>query len=77
MQVNSFVLTVNTLEIARRRRMRWTKPRARMWSIRLAHDDRELLFLAAVREQVSQADFVRASVRERAARVLQPSGGAA
>jgi uncharacterized protein (DUF1778 family) len=81
LQVNSFVLnfvlTVNAMEIARRRRMRWTKPRARMWNIRLAHHDRELLFLAAVREQVSQADFVRAALRERAARVLQPSGGAA
>jgi len=52
-------------------------PRARIWNMRLAHQDRELLFLAALREQVSQADFVRRALRERAARVLQPSGGAA
>ena len=60
-----------------RRGARRTKPRARIWNIRLAHQDRELLFLAALREQVSQADFVRAAVRERAARLLQPAGGAA
>ena len=50
---------------------RMTKPAARMWNLRLARRDRELLFLAAAREEVSQADFVRFALRERATRVLQ------
>jgi len=61
------------MEMTRRRVGRRTKPRARIWNIRLAPQDRELLFLAALREQVSQSDFVRAAVRERAARLLQPA----
>jgi len=48
-----------------------TKPAARIWNIRLARRDRELLFLAASREEITQADFVRLSIRERATRVLQ------
>ena len=50
---------------------RTTKPAARIWNIRLARPDRELLFLAADREEITQADFVRLSIRERARRVLQ------
>ena len=50
---------------------RVTKPAARIWNIRLARRDRELLFLAASREEITQADFVRRSIRERARRVLQ------
>jgi uncharacterized protein (DUF1778 family) len=50
---------------------RVTKPAARIWNIRLARRDRELLFLAASREEITQADFVRLSIRERATRVLQ------
>jgi uncharacterized protein (DUF1778 family) len=50
---------------------RVTKPAARIWNIRLARSDRELLFLAADREEITQADFVRLSIRERARRVLQ------
>jgi hypothetical protein len=33
--------------------------------------DRELLYLAAAREETSQSDFVRLAVREPATRVLQ------
>jgi hypothetical protein len=50
---------------------RVTKPVARMWNVRLARRDRELLFLAAAREEISQADFVRFALRERATRILQ------
>jgi uncharacterized protein (DUF1778 family) len=50
---------------------RVTKPAARIWNIRLARRDRELLFLAASHEEITQADFVRFSIRERASRVLQ------
>jgi uncharacterized protein (DUF1778 family) len=46
-----------------------------MWNLRLARRDRELLFLAASREEVTQSDFVRLALRERADRVLR--GGAA
>ena len=42
-----------------------------MWNVRLHRPDRELLFLAADREEISQAEFVRLSIRERARRVLQ------
>jgi uncharacterized protein (DUF1778 family) len=42
-----------------------------MWNIRMARRDRELLYLAASREEITQADFVRLAIRERAARVLQ------
>jgi uncharacterized protein (DUF1778 family) len=50
---------------------RVTKPAARIWNIRLERRDRELLFLAASREEITQADFVRRSIRERATRVLR------
>jgi uncharacterized protein (DUF1778 family) len=50
---------------------RVTKPAARMWNIRLHRRDRELLYLAASREEVSQADFMRFALRERAAKVLK------
>jgi uncharacterized protein (DUF1778 family) len=50
---------------------RITKPRKTPWSLRLARRDRELLFLAAAREEVTQSDFIRFAVRERAARILQ------
>ena len=50
---------------------RTTKHAARMWNVRLHRPDRELLFLAADREEISQAEFVRLSIRERARRVLQ------
>jgi uncharacterized protein (DUF1778 family) len=50
---------------------RITKPAARIWNVRLARRDRELLFLAASREEITQADFVRLSIRERATRVLK------
>ena len=56
---------------------RRTKPRKTPWSLRLARRDRELLFLAATREEVTQSDFIRLAVRERAARVLQQNGAAA
>jgi uncharacterized protein (DUF1778 family) len=61
-----------------RRPARRTKvPLARIWNTRLANRDREqlLLFLAAACEQVSLADFMRAALRERAARVLTAGGG--
>jgi hypothetical protein len=51
-------------------RRRATRPAARIWNVRLARRDRELLFLAASREEVTQADFVRLALRERASRVL-------
>ena len=54
---------------------RVTKAPARVWNIRLARRDRELLFLAASREECSQADFVRWAIRERAGRVLQVGDG--
>ena len=50
---------------------RVTKPAARLWNLRLARRDRELLFLAASREETTQADFMRRALRERAGRVLQ------
>jgi uncharacterized protein (DUF1778 family) len=50
---------------------RATKPAARIWNLRLDRRDRELLFLAASREEITQADFVRLALRERARRVLQ------
>jgi uncharacterized protein (DUF1778 family) len=50
---------------------RATKGPTRIWNVRLGRRDRELLFLAASREEVSQADFVRFSIRERATRVLR------
>ncbi len=53
-----------------------TRPRAKPWSLRLTRRDRELLYLAAVREEVSQSDFVRLAVRDRAARVLEQAGAA-
>ena len=52
---------------------RVTKPRARIWNIRLGRRDRELLFVAAAREEVTQSDFMRFALRERATRVLQSS----
>jgi uncharacterized protein (DUF1778 family) len=48
-----------------------TRPRSKPWSLRLARRDRELLFLAAAREEVTQSDFIRLAVRDRASRVLQ------
>jgi uncharacterized protein (DUF1778 family) len=53
---------------------RVTKPAARIWNIRLARRDRDLLYLAAAREEITQSDFVRLALRERAARVLHPAG---
>ena len=50
---------------------RVTKPAARIWNLRLARRDRELLYLAAAREEVTQSDFVRLALRERADRVLR------
>jgi uncharacterized protein (DUF1778 family) len=50
---------------------RATKPAARIWNLRLDRRDRELLYLAASREEITQADFVRQALRERAGRVLQ------
>ena len=52
------------------RRYLKTRPRAKPWSLRLAPPDRELLYRAALREAISQSDFIRAAVRERAHRVL-------
>jgi uncharacterized protein (DUF1778 family) len=49
---------------------RVTKSPSQMWCFRLTKRDRELLYMAAAREDVSQSDFVRKAVRERAARVL-------
>jgi uncharacterized protein (DUF1778 family) len=66
-------LAVATL-VAKLRRRVTTKPAAKPWSLRLQRRDRELLFLAAAREEVTQSDFIRLAVRERAARVLQPGG---
>jgi uncharacterized protein (DUF1778 family) len=53
---------------------RITRRRKTPWSLRLARRDRELLYLAAAREEISQSDFVRLAMRERAARVLQNGG---
>ena len=47
-----------------------TRPRSKPWSLRLARRDRELLYLAAAREEVTQSEFIRLAVRDRAARVL-------
>ena len=47
-----------------------------MWALRLAQRDRDVLFLAASREDVTQSEFVRRAIHERAVRVLaaeQPS----
>jgi uncharacterized protein (DUF1778 family) len=49
---------------------RRTRPRSKPWSLRLARRDRELLYLAAMREEVTQSDFIRVAVRARAAQVL-------
>lgn len=54
-----------------------TRPRAKPWSLRLARRDRELLYLAAAREEVTQSDFIRVAVRERAARVLRNEAASA
>lgn len=50
---------------------RLTKPAARIWNFRLNRPDHELMVLAASREEITQADFMRRALRERAARVLQ------
>jgi uncharacterized protein (DUF1778 family) len=63
------------MNMSREPRIMTTRRRAKPWSLRLAPRDRELLFLAASREEISQSDFIRLAVRDRAARVL--SGGAA
>lgn len=47
-----------------------TRPASKPWSLRLARRDRELLYLAAAREEISQSEFIRLAVRARAARVL-------
>jgi uncharacterized protein (DUF1778 family) len=68
------MVALNTMGAPERRA---TKPAARIWNIRLARRDRELLYLAASREEITQADFVRLALRERAARVLQNGAASA
>jgi hypothetical protein len=48
----------------------------RLTSVRLPVRDCELVFLAASREEVSQSEFVRLALRERAERVLLGSARA-
>ena len=48
-----------------------TRPRSKPWSLRLARRDRELLYLAAGREEITQSEFIRLAVRDRATRVLR------
>lgn len=52
---------------------RLTKVAARPTSWRLARRDKELIFLAAAREEISQTEFVRLAIRDRAQRVLADS----
>jgi len=47
-----------------------TRPASKPWSLRLGRRDRELLFLAASREELTQSEFIRLAVRDRASRVL-------
>jgi predicted HicB family RNase H-like nuclease len=42
----------------------------RFTSVRLPARDHELVFLAARREEISQSEFIRRALRERAERVL-------
>lgn len=48
-----------------------TRPRSKPWSLRLARRDRELLYLAAGREEITQSEFIRLAVRDRASKVLR------
>jgi uncharacterized protein (DUF1778 family) len=50
---------------------RYTKKPKRAWSsVRLTQDARDLVYRAASREGVSQAEFLRVAVSERAQKVL-------
>jgi hypothetical protein len=44
-----------------------TKPAAKPWSLRLQRRDRDLLSIAAAREEVTQSEFLRRAMRDRAA----------
>ena len=46
------------------------KPMKEVVILRMATQDLELLRLAASQQEISQADFIRRSVRERAGRIL-------
>ena len=50
---------------------RYTKRPLVTTSVRLDKRERDLMYLAALREGISQSDFLRASVRERAERIIQ------
>jgi uncharacterized protein (DUF1778 family) len=50
---------------------RLTKKPQVVTTVRLLARDRDLMYLAASREGVSQSEFLRVAVRERAERVLQ------
>jgi predicted HicB family RNase H-like nuclease len=56
---------------------RYTKRRWLATSVRLDPQDRELIYLTAAREGVSQSALVRAAVREYAARKLAAAPEAA
>jgi len=50
---------------------RWTKrPRLLATAVRLYPEDRELMYLAAEREGLSQSEFLRAAIRSHATHVL-------
>jgi uncharacterized protein (DUF1778 family) len=53
---------------------RLTKRAKQMWNVRLERRDLDLLFIAASREEISQSEFVRLALRERARRVLAGEG---
>jgi len=61
---------VETVNDTPRPTARTTRPRSKPWTLRLERRDRELLFLAAAREEITQSQFMRLAVRDRAARVL-------
>jgi uncharacterized protein (DUF1778 family) len=44
-------------------------------SFRVTATDIDLLHCAAMREEISQSEFVRQAIRERAKRVLAPASG--
>jgi uncharacterized protein (DUF1778 family) len=56
---------------------RLSKSPKTLWNVRLERRDRELLFLAASREEISQSDFLRRALRERAERVLRSESATA
>jgi len=54
---------------------RWTKKRRLLaTAVRLYAEDRELVYLAAEREGLSQSAFLRVAIRQHATRVLAEEG---